>query len=130
MLFQKADLKQAVPQLNQSIAVTQQTLQVCLQHQPAPSQHHDEQEKKHQQYIVGNYTTFCEQSWFIYMGTCFEASQSKAGKRMSNLFTAVPFQKCHLNATTEQCLGAQSVNPISTVLRKRPLKYTERCGLF
>lgn len=46
MLFQKADLKQAVPQLNQSIAVTQQTLQVCLQHQPAPSQYHDEQEKQ------------------------------------------------------------------------------------
>lgn len=44
MLFQKADSKQAVPQSNQSTAVTQQMLQACLQHQPAPLQHHNEEE--------------------------------------------------------------------------------------
>lgn len=100
MLFQKADSKQAVPQLNQSIAVTQQTLQACLQHPPVPLQHHDEEEK-HQQHIVDNSTIFCEQSCFIYMGMCFEPSWSKADQWMSNSFIAVLFWKCHLNTNTD-----------------------------
>lgn len=46
MLFQKADSKQAVPQSNQSTAVTQQMLQAYLQHQPVPLQHYKKEEKR------------------------------------------------------------------------------------
>lgn len=68
---------------------------------------------KRQQHTVGNSTTFCEQSWFIYiyMGMCFEPSWLKADKQMVNSFTVVLFWKCDLNAITEQGLEAQNITP-------------------
>lgn len=115
MLFQKADSKQAVPQLNQSIAVTQQMLQACLQHQPAPLQHHNEEETQ----ISTTYSReFHHFLWikvvYIYMGMCFEPGWSKADQWMLNSFTVVLFWKCPFEQWYRTVSMRRDYNPRST----------------
>lgn len=108
-LFQKADSKQAVLQLNQSIAVTQQMLQACLQHRPVPLQHHEEETEY--QHIVGNSTTFCEQSCFIYI---WSFVLNPAGQKQTNecwIIHCRSVLEMSLSTVIQNCVHEQTITP-------------------